>query len=198
MSIIWKVVPFETPTVERNCNKCGGKSHYRANGQFRVNANGRNLDIWLIYKCVTCDNTWNLTVHERVKPESLPAALYQAYLGNDAAQATRCAFDKSLLLRNQVQPCYDGVTLAIEGPHVNPYACEEPIDILLRCEVEPGVRLGKLLSQKLGISHSACKRLAEQGVITIADGADVQKTRVRDGLVVRIGGGAVTQAEPIC
>lgn len=193
MSIMWEVTPLQTPTVERNCNKCGGKSHYRANGQFRVNANGRNLDIWLIYKCETCDNTWNLTVHERVKPESLPGALYQAYLGNDAAQATRCAFDKSLLLRNQAQPCYEGVSLLIEGPSVDVYACPEPVEVVLRCGVEPGVRLGKLLSQKLGVSHSACKRLAEQGVLSLADGGDVLKAKVRDGLTVRIGGAGPAQ-----
>ena len=34
-----------------------------------MNAQKRNIDVWLIYRCVECDSTYNLTILSRTKPE---------------------------------------------------------------------------------------------------------------------------------
>lgn len=46
----WIVTPQRLPAVIRRCPKCGQKTEFENSGRFRVNANGRLLDVWLIYR----------------------------------------------------------------------------------------------------------------------------------------------------
>ncbi|MCD8268591.1 MAG: DUF1062 domain-containing protein [Parabacteroides sp.] len=34
-----------------------------------MNSQKRNLDVWLIYRCLECDSTYNLTILSRTKPK---------------------------------------------------------------------------------------------------------------------------------
>lgn len=52
-------------------------------GKFRVNANGKNVDVWLIYRCKKCKHSWNLTIYERIKPGKIPVELFEAFLENE-------------------------------------------------------------------------------------------------------------------
>ena len=67
--IIWKIEPLGLPLVLRHCKKCGKTAEFICSGQFRVNAQRKYLDIWLIYKCAKCDTTWNAAVYSRVSPQ---------------------------------------------------------------------------------------------------------------------------------
>ena len=40
--------------IIRRCGGCGKKMVFECAGKFRVNANGRRLDVWLIYRCQRC------------------------------------------------------------------------------------------------------------------------------------------------
>ncbi|WP_243015095.1 DUF1062 domain-containing protein, partial [Brevibacillus borstelensis] len=51
------------PPAIKYCKKCGKKTEYVCSGLFRVNAQCKYLDIWLIYKCSNCDSTWNMTIY---------------------------------------------------------------------------------------------------------------------------------------
>ena len=68
--IVWKIECAGLPTAERHCKKCGAWRAFECSGCFRVNAQKRMLDVWLIYKCPECDDTWNMTVLSRVAPQS--------------------------------------------------------------------------------------------------------------------------------
>jgi hypothetical protein len=58
------------------CAGCRSESATTGEGRFRVNANGKLLDVWLLVRCVSCDRTSKLTVHERAPVRSFdPAAL---------------------------------------------------------------------------------------------------------------------------
>lgn len=87
--IKWLVVPKELPAVLRRCPKCGKKTEYENNGKFRVNANGSLLDIWLIYRCESCETSWNMAVYERIAAKDLDSGKYMGFLSNDAALAAR-------------------------------------------------------------------------------------------------------------
>ncbi|MGW9434238.1 DUF1062 domain-containing protein, partial [Streptomyces decoyicus] len=52
------------PTVLRRCPACTS-DRFRANGKFRVNANHKLLDAWLLVLCTACGNTAKLTALER-------------------------------------------------------------------------------------------------------------------------------------
>lgn len=48
-----------------------------------MNAQKRNLDVWLIYRCAACDSTYNLTILSRTKPERIDKELFRKFLEND-------------------------------------------------------------------------------------------------------------------
>jgi len=179
--ITWKVNPLDTPALLRNCNKCGGKQEYQSSGLFRVNAQGRNLDVWLIYRCTRCGSSWNMEVHARVKPQSIAAAEYDAYLRNDAHMARQCALDKALLRRNGVLPAFDALRFEVMG--VIPQSAAE---ITIECDFALDIRLSKILRQKLGLSGAEFRKLAEQGCITGENGTDLQKAKLYNGMRIYI------------
>ena len=97
------VSPTESFKILRQCSGCGGKSLYENTHRFRANANGKALDIWLIYQCTTCKHTYNLTLYERVRPERLNRKDYDAFLANDRDLAVAYGTDKSLFQRNKAE-----------------------------------------------------------------------------------------------
>src|SRR5262245_25452138 len=101
--LVWRVVPIEPPLVVKDCTKCSRRSRFSSSGKFRVNAQQRSLDVWLIYKCVTCESTWNCRIMRRVAPTSIEPELYARFLRNDSDAVRRYAFDLELLKRNGVR-----------------------------------------------------------------------------------------------
>lgn len=81
----------------RRCGGCGKPQAFVCSGKFRVNANGRRLDVWLIYRCQKCGHTFNLPIYERTAPEKLPEDLYRRFLENDRDLAEEYARDKGFL-----------------------------------------------------------------------------------------------------
>lgn len=51
------------------------------------------IDVWLIYKCLKCDNTCNITILSRTRPELINKDLYQNFMKNDEETAEYYAFD---------------------------------------------------------------------------------------------------------
>ena len=80
--------------IIRRCGGCGKKTVFTSAGKFRVNANGRRLDIWLICRCERCGHTWNVPVYERITPERLDPELYQRFMENDLPLAEQYARDR--------------------------------------------------------------------------------------------------------
>ena len=78
----------------RRCGGCGKKMVFFCFGKFRVNANGRRLDVWLIYRCQRCGHTWNIPLYERISPEKLSPELYEGLLDNDPELVRRYAGDR--------------------------------------------------------------------------------------------------------
>ncbi|MFI5716364.1 DUF1062 domain-containing protein [Nocardia sp. NPDC051750] len=67
---IWVVVPTCLPLVLRRCHVCASERFW-ASGNFRVNANHKRIDAWLLALCTTCGKTTKLTVLERVNVRSI-------------------------------------------------------------------------------------------------------------------------------
>jgi hypothetical protein len=68
-----------------------------------VNVNGKSVDVWLIYQCVKCKHSWNLTIHERKKLSKISAEEYQQFLENDEELACRFGNDMAFLKRNNAE-----------------------------------------------------------------------------------------------
>jgi hypothetical protein len=80
---------------------CPSASATTGEGRFRVNASGRLLDVWLLVRCVACDRTSKLTVHERVPVASLDPAGLDGYHLNDPALVAATLLGPSLTRRGR-------------------------------------------------------------------------------------------------
>ena len=89
--------------VYHRCGGCGKKQEFVNSGKFRVNANGNNVDVWLIYRCKKCKHSWNLTIYERTKPHKIPKELYELFLCNDEETALLFGNDIDFLKRNKAE-----------------------------------------------------------------------------------------------
>lgn len=82
MSKNWAVVPTCLPIVLRRCHRCAS-GRFRANGQFRVTANHKLVNAWLLALCTGCGDATKLTVLERMNARSVQPELLHLLYGND-------------------------------------------------------------------------------------------------------------------
>lgn len=168
--IVWTIVPDRTPYVQRNCPKCERPREFYNSGKFRINAQQKTLDVWLIYKCTSCDATWNCNILRRILSSSIDAELYRRFLTNDSRTSWEYAFNYELLKRNgaDVDPAVgyhvDGEDVDLSDPSI------EKISIRVTFEFRVDVRLDTLLANKLGLSRRTIAVLFERGAISILSG----------------------------
>jgi hypothetical protein len=96
---LWAVRESGLPTVVKPCMDCSGTLH-RPSGKFRVNANGKLLDVWLLLCCAACGRTSKVPVHERVHVQSLERARRLAYQTNDPAMVRELTMSAPLAAKN--------------------------------------------------------------------------------------------------
>ena len=157
----WTLRAIELPRVFRRCGRCQEKRPFVSSEKFRVNAQKRRIDVWLIYRCCECNDTWNCEVTERAAPEKIgPEALHR-FCKNDTGEARRRAFDFAAITR-----------LGVELEHSIPYTIERPVlsrDHLVRVEIELldpiCVRLDALLAKALAVSRGRVRESLERGEI---------------------------------
>ena len=97
----FKIIPKNSYEVTRNCAKCGCKTNYINTNNFRVNANGNTIDVWLIYQCKKCKHTFNLSIYKRVNPFEIDKLEYEKFLSNDKELAFKCGINKELFEKNK-------------------------------------------------------------------------------------------------
>lgn len=170
----WAIKPTNSPSIIRTCSKCGNGSRFLCSGNFRINANGRNIDVWLIYKCSQCETTWNMKILSRVKPQQIQPQFYQAFLRNDMDTAQKYAFDTQTLAQNNAVVCYDDVQYKIEKT-----TCVGDCDLTILSSFDLSLRLDKLLSDELALSRTRVKALIENGDIKGVSMTLTAKTKIK-------------------
>lgn len=89
--------------VWHRCGGCGKKQEFLNSGRFRVNANGNNVDVWLIYRCKKCKHSWNLTIYERTRPSKIPREQFEAFQANDEESALAYGNNIEFLKKNHAE-----------------------------------------------------------------------------------------------
>lgn len=164
--VLWTVTPSVYPRPWRSCSRCGEPRPFRCSGKFRLNANGKKMDAWLVYKCMACDGTWNHSVIERRGARDIPPALLAGFETNDGALVRCFAFDLAALRRSAhcIEEFADvkiGRTLLGEIPAHTPF-----LEITLAVPFPVSSRLDRLLAAELGLSRNRIAALAEAGRIS--------------------------------
>ena len=89
--------------VYYRCGGCGKKQEFINSYRFRVNANGKSVDVWLIYRCKKCKHSKNLTIYERTRPGKIPEELFESFMNNDMETAMKYGSDIDFLKRNNAE-----------------------------------------------------------------------------------------------
>lgn len=179
--INWKICLLQPPAAGRYCKRCRKKTEFTPSELFRVNAQQKNLDVWLIYKCAVCDTTWNLTVHSRVNPRTLPPGALSGYMSNEAEYVLRCAIDTALIKQNGAEPGLPEVELI--GADVT---LHEPVELHITAEQPLEIRPAALLRKKFGLSRSAYDRMLTRGQIVCVSGHDLSICKLCGEMVIQI------------
>ena len=85
------------------CGGCGKKQEFINSYRFRVNANGKSVDVWLIYRCKKCKHSKNLTIYERTLSGKIPEELFESFMNNDMETAMKYGSDIDFLKRNNAE-----------------------------------------------------------------------------------------------
>lgn len=179
MKVIWRIRYHEMPHVIRYCKQCGKKTEFFCSNLFRVNAQRRYLDIWLIYKCVNCDMTWNAEVYSRISPQTLPGELLERFYCNEKALAEEYAMNMEFLKRNGAEvllPEY-----SVEG---SVFSAEEETELEILNEYALPVKVSAVVRRKLGLSQKAYLKLISEEQIRSVPEQDLKKCRVNDRIVI--------------
>ncbi|MFB8402362.1 DUF1062 domain-containing protein [Streptomyces sp. NPDC055912] len=166
MLTIWVVMPTCLPAVLRRCHTCGAE-RFRANGKFRVNANHKLLDAWLLVLCTSCGETAKLTVLERAHVRSVPPVLLDRMHDNDPGLAAELLQDPVLRRRNRVALDWDGAWRLDTGGTAHPDG--EAVDVSVRFAARIPVRPVRLIAEGFGLSRAEVGRLLAEGRIVSAD-----------------------------
>ncbi len=179
--IVWTARYLSAPTAVRYCKHCSLRTAFVSSGLFRVNAQQKALDVWLIFKCPNCDTTWNCTVLSRVNPHALPPDLLEGFHANSGELAMHYATDTALLKRNGTEP--GASKIEILGEKVD---FTEPVRIELTAEWPSEQKAAAAIREKFGISRSQFDRLCESGRICCVSGQNLKKCKLTGTIVLEV------------
>jgi hypothetical protein len=163
--ITWAVVPTRLPLVRRRCHVCAA-DRFRASGKFRVNANHKVLDAWLLLLCTGCGDTVKLTVFERTHVRSVRPALLDRLHANDPALVPELLQDSLLLKRNHVSLDWQGAWRLDTGG--SDHLELEVVDVAVRFAARIPVRPVRLIADACGLSRGEVERLIADGKVVSA------------------------------
>lgn len=183
----WTITGEALPTVRRRCPKCGQKTEFINSGKFRVNGNGRLLDIWLIYRCHQCKSTWNMTIYERISPEDIRREEYEGYLNNSPVLARVCGTSRELFAKNGAEVSEASGGYSVETSETGT-VCARGGETEIAINITSSIRLraDALFAQQLKLTRNQVKKLFDQKWI-LCDGRPVAAgSRVKDGQLFTI------------
>lgn len=173
----WSIRPQELPRPWRYCATCSMARAFVCSERFRVNANKKSLDVWLNYRCDSCEDVWKLPLFERCAVSKLGPAL-DDFARHDRATVWKYAFDIPRLRPHVIRIDLD-VRVQIErSPLADAAAPPGYICIEFAVPFPCDIRLDRLLAGELKISRSSLQVDPLQ--------QDTLRKRVRDGQRVYI------------
>lgn len=164
---IWRVIPCSTPKIIRKCTRCN-ENRFCSSDKFRVNANKKIIDAWLIYKCIRCDFTLKLVIITRTAVSKIDRTLLERLHGNDQVLATQYAFETSLLKEMQLDWEIDFV---VEGQSLR---VDSELDlnndkmyIMIKSEYYLKIPIFSILRKKLECSRNKLQKLEKRDALRV-------------------------------
>lgn len=161
------------PEPLRHCSHCAGRQPIATQGRFRLNVQGRRVDLWLIYRCRRCDATWNRAVVERMAVARYDRQLRHRVEHDAETFARELAFETRSADGSRVgcEPRYE-----LRPQHAGPGAVRIEL-------VDPvRVRLDRLVAGAFELSRRALAGLVADRLVRAADGPRAFARPTVDGM----------------
>ncbi|WP_326563329.1 DUF1062 domain-containing protein [Micromonospora sp. NBC_01796] len=159
------VVPTRLPLVRRRCHACASE-FFRASGKFRVNANHKLLDAWLLVLCTACGETAKLTVLERMTVRSVRPDLLDRLHDNNPGLTAELLQDPVVQRRNRIALDWDDAWCLDTGG--SDHLDHEVVDVSVRFAARIPVRPVRLIAEGFGLSRAEVERLIAEGNLVSA------------------------------
>jgi hypothetical protein len=182
LRVQWTIIPRTAPQPWLSCSRCGETRRFRSSDKIRVNANGKRLDAWLIYKCTDCGGTWNRPILERQSVRTIEPDFLTALRASEPALTRRLAFDVEGLRRSagRVEQ-FDDVLVVRKVLSENTVPPRQ-LEVLCAVPEPVSLRVDRLLASELKLSRSQIQRLAEASeLVAFPQGSRLRRT-VRHGM----------------
>ncbi|MDW9379664.1 DUF1062 domain-containing protein [Chryseobacterium sp. JV558] len=186
---IWEVKAKNTPLLKKKCSHCNSDRFY-CSDKFRLNAQKKNIDIWLIYRCVKCSNTYNMTVFSRIRTESVSKELFNKFSENNTEIAWEYAFSQEIRRKNNVITDMESVEYEIL---YTPIPVEdlikmddEVISFQIQCSFDCNVRVSTVVRTCLGLSSSKLNFLLDSGTVYFNEKPLQKKYKIKNDDIVTI------------
>jgi hypothetical protein len=171
---LWVIKELGLPAIVRACVSCRFTRHH-ATGKFRVNANGKVIDVWMLIRCEQCGRTVKIPVHERVHVQALEPGRLLMFEGNDRSMVRDLATDRSLAAQAACRFDWTG-TWKLETAMPSEHGREDPgpLEVTVRFELPVPIRVEKLLMTGFGLSRSVVRDMAVSGRVRLPMAIDAK------------------------
>jgi hypothetical protein len=172
---LWVVRELGLPAIVKACVSCRSTRHHPT-GKFRVNANGKLLDVWMLIGCELCGRTSKISIHERIYVQALGRGRLGMFQDNDPAMVRDLVMDPALAGQAACQLDWSGTWELDAGlPSCEPGREDPvPLTVIIRFELPVPIRVEKLLSTGFGLSRSAVRGMVDSGRIRLPMATDAK------------------------
>jgi len=172
---LWVVTELGLPAIVKACVSCRSTLHHPT-GKFRVNANGKLLDVWMLICCELCGRTSKIPIHERINVRALGSERLLMFENNDPAMVRDLAMDGALAGKAGYQLDWSGTWELETGmPSCEPGREDPaPLQVIIRFEFPAPIRVEKLLMIGFGLSRSAVRGMVDSGRIRLPMAIDAK------------------------
>ncbi len=189
IEFIWEVRAKNTPLFKRKCNRCDDNSFY-CSEKFRINAQKKKINIWLIYKCVKCDSTYNMTILHRTKPDLINQDLFNKFSKNNLELAWKYAFSQEIARKNNVKFDYGNVEYDIDYGNISIGDIlnfdSEMVSIKIKYPFDFKLKLSSVIRRCLNLSANQLNELIEAKVFFIKTKHLQKKHKMKNQIVFQV------------
>jgi hypothetical protein len=172
---LWVIRELGLPAIAKACVSCRSARHHPT-GKFRVNANGKLLDVWMLICCELCGRTSKIPVYERIHVRALESGRLLMFENNDPALVRDLALDGVLAAKAACQLDWTGTwKLETDMPARELERADPvPLRVMIRFELPVPIRVEKLLAAGFGLSRSAVRNMVDSGRIRLPMAVDAK------------------------
>lgn len=185
----WVIKAQNTPLLKKKCNHCDS-DRFHCSDKFRLNAQKKNIDIWLIYRCVKCHHRYNMTIFSRIRTESISKEIFNQFSENDTDLAWKYAFSREIRQKNNAEVDLESVAYEIQFDEISVKQMitsdNEELSFKIKCPFEFNLRLSTVIRTCLKLSSSKLNHLIEAKAIFVHERPLQKKHKVQNGDIIKV------------